>query len=132
MIMRLVAIALFELPQAVILPGPDVVRIGLQCPLVPDLRQLVVAELAIGVADQIGYVGAIVMSERLQLFDRRCIIVAMVDRGVGGAIAGEKFRIVDARALVALLVSLAGVGGGWRGVVAAKARAPWPMPPTMP
>src|SRR4051812_8732707 len=119
MILRLVAIALFDLPLAVILPGPDVVRIGLQRALVPDPRQLVVAELAVGVAEQIGDVGAVVMSERLQLFDRRRIIVAIIDRGVGGTIAGEKLRTVDARVLVALLVSLAGAGGGWRGIVAA-------------
>jgi hypothetical protein len=43
------------------------VRIGLQRALVPDLRDLVVAELAIGVADQIGDVGAVVMTECLQM-----------------------------------------------------------------
>src|SRR6266540_3820094 len=53
-ILRLDAVALFDLPQAVILPGLDVVRIGLERALVPDLRDLVVAELAIGVADQVG------------------------------------------------------------------------------
>src|SRR5882724_11734151 len=50
-VLRLFAVALFDLPQAVILPGLDVVRIGLERALVPDLRHLVVAELAIGVAD---------------------------------------------------------------------------------
>src|SRR5262249_24050505 len=43
-IFGLLAVALFELPQAVILPGPYMVRIGLQRALVPDLRQFVVAE----------------------------------------------------------------------------------------
>src|SRR6185312_3719540 len=66
----LLAVALFELPQAVILPGPHMVRIGLQRALVPDLRDLVVAELAIGVTQQIGDVGAVVLTERLELPDR--------------------------------------------------------------
>ena len=38
-ILRLVAVALFDLPQTVILPGLDVVRVGLQRALVPDLRR---------------------------------------------------------------------------------------------
>ena len=58
--MRLVAVALFDLPQAIILPGLGVVRIGLERALVPDLRDLVVAELAIGVADQVGDGGAVI------------------------------------------------------------------------
>ena len=45
------------------------VRIGFQRALVPDLRDLVVTELAVGVADQIGDVGAVVMAERPQLLD---------------------------------------------------------------
>jgi hypothetical protein len=60
-ILRLIAVALFDLPQPVILPGLDVVRVGLQRALVPNLRDLVVAKLAIGVADQIGDGGAVVM-----------------------------------------------------------------------
>lgn len=45
-VLRLFAVALFDLPQAVILPGADVVRIRLQCALIPDAGKLVVAELA--------------------------------------------------------------------------------------
>jgi hypothetical protein len=52
--LRGIAVALFDLPKPVILPGLDVVGIGLERALVPDLRDLVVAELAIGVADQVG------------------------------------------------------------------------------
>src|SRR5580700_10569564 len=70
MILRLVAVALFDLPQPVILPGLDVVGVGLQRALVPDLRDLVVAELAIGVADQRGDRRGVVVAERLQLLDR--------------------------------------------------------------
>src|SRR6476661_4798961 len=50
-ILRLLPVTLFDLPQSVILPGLDVVRVRLQRALVPDLRDLVVAELAIGIAD---------------------------------------------------------------------------------
>jgi hypothetical protein len=39
------------------------VRIGLQRALVPDLRELVVAEFAVGIADQIGDVRMIVAAE---------------------------------------------------------------------
>src|SRR5256885_14918049 len=90
MILRLVAIALLDLPQAVILPGLDVVRIGLERALVPDLRHLVVAELAIGVADQVGDSGAVVAAERLQLFDRGSVIVAVGNRGVSGGGGGPR------------------------------------------
>src|SRR5882757_725953 len=104
MILRLIAVALFELPQAVILPGQHVVRIGLERALVPDLRQLVVAELAIGVADQIGYVRMIVVAERLQLDDGLGIFVAVIDRRIGGAITLRKSRIDDTGLLVLFLL----------------------------
>src|SRR6476469_9798609 len=97
-ILRLIAVALFDLPQAVILPGLDVVRIGLERALVPDLRDLVVAELAIGVADQVGDGGRVVTAERLELRNRRGVVVAVVDRGVGGAIAVGECGLLDARA----------------------------------
>src|SRR5690348_5377019 len=48
-IFRLIAAGLLDLPQTIILPGLDVVRVGLQRALVPGLRGLVVTELAIGV-----------------------------------------------------------------------------------
>src|ERR1700761_4776923 len=65
MIERLLAVTPLELPQPVILPCQDVVRIRLQRALVPDLRLLVVAKLAIGVADEVGDVRMVVMAERL-------------------------------------------------------------------
>ena len=112
MILRLVAITLFDLPQAIILPRQHVVRIDLQRALVPDLRELVVAELAIGVADQIGDVRVVVMSERLQLLDGAGIIVAVIDRRIGGAVALSKSGIVEAGLLVGLLLT----PYGWREV----------------
>jgi hypothetical protein len=39
-ILRLLAVALFDLPQSVILPGLDVVRVRLQRALVPDCETL--------------------------------------------------------------------------------------------
>src|SRR5580700_2715027 len=86
MVLRLVAVALFDLPQPIILPGLDMVRVGLERALVPDLRELVVTELAIGITDQIGDGGVLVVTERLQFIDGGCIIVAVIDRGVGRAI----------------------------------------------
>src|ERR1700680_3588899 len=86
MILRLIAVTLFDLPQSVILPGLDVVGIGFESALVPHLRDLVVAELSIGLADQIGDRGDVVVAERLQLLDGRGIVVAVINRGVGRAI----------------------------------------------
>src|SRR5262249_5955911 len=94
--LRLLAIALLDLPQAVILPGLDVVGIGLQRALVPDLRELVVAELAIGIADQGGDRRVVVATHRLELVDRRGIIVTLVDRIIGGAIGRRRRRLLQA------------------------------------
>src|ERR1700720_3051629 len=112
MILRLIAVALFDLPQAVILPGLDVVRIGLQRALVPDLRDLVVAELAVGIADQVGDGGAVVVAERLELLDRGGIIVAVIDRGIGCAITPGECRILDAGLVFAGLLLGLGLGYG--------------------
>src|SRR5260370_32718212 len=101
MILRLVAVALLDLPQPIILPGLGVVRIGLQRALVPDLRELVVAKLAIGVTDQIGNGGAVVVTERLQLRDRGWVVVAVIDRGVGRAVAGCEHRALPAASRIA-------------------------------
>src|SRR5689334_10592986 len=49
MILRRIAVALLNLPQTVILPRQHMVWIGFQRALVPGLRQLVVAEFAIGI-----------------------------------------------------------------------------------
>src|SRR3954454_3081543 len=99
MILRLVAVALLDLPKTVILPGQHMVRIGLQRALVPHLRKLVVAEFAIGIADQVGDVGVLVVAKRLKLLDRRIIVVAVIDRRIGGAIAPRKGGIVEQRLL---------------------------------
>src|ERR1700676_99684 len=88
------------------------VGVGLQRALVPDLRDLVVAELAIGVADQIGDRGDVVMAERLQLPDRGGVVVAVVNRGIGLAIALGERRVLDAGSQFAgLLLALLGRGG---------------------
>src|SRR6478735_8737179 len=122
MILRLIAIALLDLPQAVILPGQHVVRVGLERALIPGLRQLVIAELAVGVADQIGHVRMIVVTERLQLPDRVGIFVAVVDRRIGGAIAFRKSGIVETGLLVLFLGLLRGAGAGGLPVVGRRGR----------
>src|SRR4051794_6318415 len=111
MILRLVAVALFDLPQPVILPGLDVVGIGLQRALVPDLRNLVVAELAIGIADQVGDGGGVVAMQRLELIDGGSVFAAVVDRRIGGAIARRESGLFAAGTdHFALLFLLAAVG----------------------
>src|SRR6266851_10254179 len=120
MILRRIAVALFELPQPVILPGLDVVRVGLERAQVPDLRNLVVAELAIGVADQIGNIGAVVLAERLQLPDGRGVVIAVIDRRIGRAIALDEPAIVDAGAVIVLLLFLLGARRRRRRVVVAR------------
>jgi hypothetical protein len=64
-VFRLIAVALLNLPQAVILPRQYMVRIGFQRALVPDLREFGVAELAIGIVDQIAHVRVIVVAKCL-------------------------------------------------------------------
>src|SRR5260370_7640002 len=44
-ILRLIAVALLDLPPTIILPGSAVVRIGLQPPLLPTLPHLLVPHL---------------------------------------------------------------------------------------
>jgi len=109
MILRLVAVALLDLPEAVILPGQHVVRVGFQRALVPDLRELVVAELAIGIADQVGDAGEVVVAERFQLLDGAGIVVAIVDRRIGRAVPLSKGGVVEQGGLlVGLLFALVG------------------------
>src|SRR3981189_1015912 len=88
------------------------VRIGFQRALVPDLRELVVAELAIGIADQVGDVRVIVLAERLQLLDGVSIILAIVDRRIGRAVTLSKSGIVEAGLFVGLLFALVGGADG--------------------
>src|SRR5712664_2281894 len=109
MILRLIAVALFDLPQTVILPGQHLVRVGFQRALVPDLRELVVAEFAIGIADQVGHVRVIVVAERLQLLDRGGIVVAVVDRCIGCAVTLTKCGVIEA-GLLGLLELVGGFG----------------------
>jgi hypothetical protein len=59
--LRLIAVALLNVPQAVMLPRQYMVRIWFQRALVPDLREFVGAELAIDIADQIDLVRLVVV-----------------------------------------------------------------------
>jgi hypothetical protein len=96
----LVAVALLDLPKTVIVPRQDMVRIGFERALIPDLRELVVAELAIGVPDQIGDVRVIVVAERSQLLDGGLIIIAFVNGCIRRTVALGKGWIVGLGALV--------------------------------
>src|SRR3954454_17796890 len=93
-ILGLIAVALFDLPEPIILPGLDVAGVRLERALIPDLRDLVVAELAIGIADQVGDRGGVIAAKRLQLFDGRSVVVLIVDRGVGCPILLGECRVL--------------------------------------
>ena len=65
-LLRLIAVAVLNVPQAVMLPRQYMVRIWFQRALViPDLREFVVAELAIEIADQIDLVRLVVVAKCL-------------------------------------------------------------------
>ena len=116
MVRGLVAIALLDLPQSVILPGQHMVRVGLQRTLVPGLGQLVIAELAIGIADQVGDAGVVVVAERLELPDGGSIIVALVDRRMRGAVSLPEVSIVGARLFGGLLLGFGARPGSGSGI----------------
>src|SRR5258706_7942794 len=78
--------ALFDLPQTVILPGLDVVRVGLQRAFIPDLRDLVVAELAIGERNNTRLSSTHCTTSYVVFLFHGDIVVAVVDRGIGRAI----------------------------------------------
>src|SRR6185437_16949320 len=111
-IFGLLTVALLDLPEAVIIPSQDVVRVVLERALVPDLGELIVAELAIGIADQVGDVGVVVMAERLELIDGGRVIVAVIDRRVGRMITLNESGIVEERLLGSLLAPMGRTGGG--------------------
>src|SRR5262249_48363659 len=87
------AVALFELPHAVILPGAGVIRIGGERLLVPDLGVFGAAELARGEADQIGDVRMLVMAKRLQRNDAASIILRVIDQRIGFLVAVEELIV---------------------------------------
>ena len=102
----LFAVALLDLPEAVVVPCENMVWIGFECALIPDLRELVVAELAIGVPDQIGDIRIIVVAERRQLFDRGTIVISFVNRCIRRAVTLSKGWIVDTGPVVSLFAPL--------------------------
>src|SRR5690242_2678998 len=68
------------------------VGIGGERLLVPDLRILVVAHLAVGIADVVGDIGMLVMADRVHRRDT-FLVMAIDDQGAGGAIFAQEFRI---------------------------------------
>src|SRR5262245_45484860 len=103
MIDGLVSIALLDLPQAETVPGQALVRIGFERALIPNLRKLVIAELAVGISDQVRYIRVIVVTERLQLVDRRGIVVTVVDRLIGCAVTPTEGGVVEEGLFVGFL-----------------------------
>jgi ferredoxin len=85
-------VALFHVPHAVIGPGAHVVGIGGERLVVPFLRLVVVAELAVGIADVIGDVGVLVLAKRMHGGDA-AFVVAGQDLGAGGAVAAQELLV---------------------------------------
>ena len=106
-ILRLIAITLLDLPKAVIVPRQDMVRIGFERTLIPNLREFVVAELAIGITDQVGHVRVVVVTKLLELIDGRGIVMAIIDRVIGCAVTLFESRIIEERSLVGFLGAMA-------------------------
>jgi hypothetical protein len=88
------------------------VRLRLQGALVSDLRELVVAELAIEIADQVGDIGEIIKAEHLEQLDGGGIVLAVVNRRIGLAISFGKGGITEERLVGGLLFALVGGVGG--------------------
>src|ERR1700751_549362 len=102
MIFSLVAIALLDLPEAVIVPCQDMIRIGLQRALIPDLRELVVAQLAIGIANEVRHVRVVIVAERPELNNGRGIVMPIIDRVISRAVSLPEGGIIKERLLVVL------------------------------
>ena len=101
----LLAIALLDLPKSIIVPREDVIRIGFQRAFIPNLRKRVIAELAIGISDQIGHIRVIVVAERLQLLDSGSIVVAFVNGRIGRTVALSKRRVVEVARLLRKIIT---------------------------
>jgi len=101
----LLAIALLDLPKSIIVPRENVIRIRFQRAFIPNLRKRVIAELAIGISDQIGHIRVIVVGERLQLLDRRSIVIALVNGRIGRTVALSKRRVVEVARLLRKIIT---------------------------
>src|SRR5215475_13200144 len=122
MIFRLLAIALLDLPEAVIVPGQDMVRVRLQRALIPDLRKLVVAELAVGIADQVRDIGIVVMTKGFELVDRRHIVMTVIDRRIGLMVTANEGGIAEEGLLGRLLALVARARVGRRALLLRRRR----------
>ncbi len=103
--------------------------IGGERVLVPNFRLVVVAHLAVGVADVIGDVRVLVMAERVHRGDAG-LVVAVEDHGAGGAVVAQEFLLRQLLLLllddvVVLLLFLLFIAVGRR---AAGCRCPWRKP----
>src|SRR5205807_1466700 len=96
---RLEQVALLDMPHAVVLPGANVLGIDGERLFVPDAGKLVVAELAVGIADIVGDLGALRPIERLERRDA-LFILSVEDERPGGMVAVDEFLL---RLPVALL-----------------------------
>src|SRR5262249_2245338 len=80
-----------------------VIRIDRQRLFVPDLGKVVVAELAVGVADVVGDFCAVVVAERLEGGDA-FLIFAVEHQRAGGAVTVDELLLLKLGALVFLFL----------------------------
>src|SRR5262245_5724901 len=114
---RLEPIALLHVPHAVVGPGANMVWIGLEGSLIPDLGLVVVAHLAVCVADIIGDIGVIITAERMH-GGNAGLVLAVKNELAGCPVVAQEFLLgqllfllLNDTLVLFLLFLLAVVGG---------------------
>src|ERR1051325_7316267 len=79
--------------------------------LVPDLGILVAAELAAGIADQVGDIRVVIVAERFELVDAGRVVVLLVDHRVRGLVAVDELLLGFLLLLGGFFLLLGGLGG---------------------
>src|ERR1043166_6139613 len=102
---RLEHVALFDVPHSVVLPRAHVIRVDCQRLVVPDLGEVVVADLAVGVADIVGDFRAVVAAECLEGGDA-FLVLAVEHQRAGGAVTVDELLLLAALVLLFLLTAL--------------------------
>src|SRR5262245_51910030 len=98
-------VALLGVPHAVVGPGAHVIRVGGERLLVPELRILVAAKLAAGIADEVGDLRIVVMAERVHGGNAGFVLAAH-DQGARMLIAFAQLLLRSLLLLVLLLALL--------------------------
>ena len=81
---------MLRLPHAVVGPCHGVIGISGERAFVPDFGVVITPEFAARVADQVRYVGIVVVVESAQRRDSRFVLAFLVNERIGGFIAGDE------------------------------------------